>query len=365
MSLAQLSTGAAQRLTDPRALGACERVGILPTELRPKARDDFFEPGLDPVILDMRAEHHEARRQVKLRLVEEELCDMAFAAADRRERGNVGGSPGRALAGGRGSVGERMAEEQAQRERKAKIEALARASKQRAEIEVRKYEERLASQEAKEESVRYQRERLAELRERKAAASGKLQRVALDRAVDLGVKEELRHEKRDRQRHARAAEAARTAAAKQLKLFAARAEVDARLEVKRRSTLIKEVKAELRQTELSTEAAAAAAAMREKSEVLWRTAYSARLRMHLHESGRQEQLAVRLESAERRRLKIEYEHEHARELRRAADAIRRAADALVARQVKVTRKLDEDEQRASEVERRRAIDRMLRREEKR
>jgi protein-tyrosine-phosphatase len=63
MSLGQLAAGSAQKLTEPRALQACERIGILPSELRPKPRDDFAAPGLDPVIIDMRAEHHETRRQ--------------------------------------------------------------------------------------------------------------------------------------------------------------------------------------------------------------------------------------------------------------------------------------------------------------
>lgn len=63
MSLAEVAAGRARALSEPRALVACERVGMLASELVAKPRDDFFEPGVDPVIIDMRAEHHEARRQ--------------------------------------------------------------------------------------------------------------------------------------------------------------------------------------------------------------------------------------------------------------------------------------------------------------
>jgi hypothetical protein len=335
---------------------------------------------------------HPRHRAVKLKLVDEALRELAYEASERRAAGGArtprspGERPLSAGALGRGGAAERFAEEQARRERAAKKEALARAAEARAALELRRTEERIAGQQAKEEALRRQHEALALEREqlrrqkaavfaqRKIAASERIARTAAEREAELSAMDAFRKRALDQQRAERAAAAAAAAAEKTQRLLAARADADVELEAKRRAAVVREIKGDLRQTELEAEQRAAAAALRGRLAAQEARAKSARTRVQASSAGRRDELQLRLASAERRRLGVERAREHEQEVRRTANAAdaraktqaaQRAAAQAATRRAQIHSKMEQDDARAAEAERRRAIDRMLRREEKR
>merc|ERR1711939_976388 len=72
------------RANSPRTIEACARQGILFEELQHKSMDAFREPGLQSFALQMRYDHHEHKRQEKLKLVQREWkrVDREFAGLD-------------------------------------------------------------------------------------------------------------------------------------------------------------------------------------------------------------------------------------------------------------------------------------------
>merc|ERR1711934_385791 len=72
------------RANSPRTIEACARQGILFEELQHKSMDAFREPGLQTFALQMRYDHHEHKRQEKLKLVQREWkrVDREFAGLD-------------------------------------------------------------------------------------------------------------------------------------------------------------------------------------------------------------------------------------------------------------------------------------------
>jgi len=70
-------------LTTPRAKEACKKLGITPGELRPRRLQDFVQIGDLPERAQMRFNHHENKRQQKLKEV---LAERSKIVKDRMER---------------------------------------------------------------------------------------------------------------------------------------------------------------------------------------------------------------------------------------------------------------------------------------